>query len=139
MEDIGTPFLQVELVPGENSNRTLLGMGYEADFVDSQRILIKLLFDTASAVSANQPEDILKLSFWGPFFDAVDGLPLDVSNIVIEAPLPPQVPAGAVTETIAATGDAMQATSITVLAGNSIINLLLAGSLAEVWGMINNL
>ena len=33
----------------------------------------------------------------------------------------------------------MQSASATFLAGNSIINILIAGSLAEVWGMINNL
>ena len=33
----------------------------------------------------------------------------------------------------------MQAGSMSVLAGNALINVALAGSLNQVWGMVNNL
>ena len=75
--------------------------------MDSQLILINLLFDKAPAVSGNQPEDFLQLSFYGPFFDEVDGLPLDTDNIVITSSIPPQVELGAVTATIEAGGEVM--------------------------------
>ena len=46
---------------------------------------------------------------------------------------------GAVKDAIEATGKSLQVGSTAALAGNAGINILLAGSLNQVWGMINNL
>ena len=59
--------------------------------------------------------------------------------MIIRKPIPPQVVIGATTEVIEGIGDTMQTVSITALASNSLVNILLAGSLSQVWGMINNL
>ena len=46
-DDVGSGqrFLQIEIIPGENSDGTRLGMLYKAEFEDNQTILIQFLFD----------------------------------------------------------------------------------------------
>ena len=66
---LAIPYLQVEVEPGENSDSTLLDMHFEASFRDNQTIVMQIYFKSAPSVSASQPEDVLKVSFWGPFFD----------------------------------------------------------------------
>ena len=90
-------------------------------------------------VSANQPEDYLVITFWGPFYDKQDGLEILEENKTVRMAIPPQVVPGAVTDAIASAGDSLQAGTTGVLAGNAVINIFLAGSLNQVWGMVNNL
>ena len=81
-------------------------------------------------VSANQPEDILVVTFWGPFFDKQDGLEVDLETRTIRQAIPPQVVPGSITEMIASAGDSLQAGTQGVLAGNVVVNnIWLAGSL----------
>ena len=90
-------------------------------------------------VSAFQPEDELAVTFWGPFFDKQDGLEIEPENRTVRVAIPPQVVPGAITDAIESAGDSLQAGTSGVLAGNAIINIFLAGSLNQVWGMVNNL
>jgi len=53
--------------------------------------------------------------------------------------IPPQLTLGALTDSIEGAGDSLQVTSATTLAGNTALNLLFAGSLNQVWGMVNNM
>lgn len=55
--------------PGENSDPEFLGFTYTVQFVDSTIISLDIKFDSPMYVSANQPEDFLVVTFWGPFYD----------------------------------------------------------------------
>ena len=35
------------------------------------------------------PEDVLVLGFYGPFFDQEDGLPLETDSVLLKKELPP--------------------------------------------------
>ena len=104
---LALPYLQVQVVPGENSDPAFLDMSFEASFTDNQTISMQLDFKNAPSISSNQPEDVLKLSFWGPYFDQQDGLPLEFEDIIIYKPIPPQVVPGLITDTIEQTGDSL--------------------------------
>ena len=57
----------------------------------------------------------------------------------IKHPLPPQLKPGIITDTIEASAETVQTGSVALCAGNAVTNFLLAGSLNQLWGMINNL
>ena len=79
------------------------------------------------------------VSFYGPFFDKEDGLPIETDKIHLEKKIPPQLMPGGLTDAVAAAGDSLAAGSTGLLAGNAVMNIFLQGSLNQVWGMINNL
>ena len=54
-------------------------------------------------------------------------------------PIPPQLVLGLITESIEDASDSLQVTSLTSMAGSAAINMLLASSLNQVWGMVNNM
>ena len=54
-------------------------------------------------------------------------------------PIPPQSEPGTMTQVIVAAASSVQIGSSTVLIGNAALNIILQGSLNQVWGMINNL
>ena len=64
-------------------------MDYELEFVDDTTIKLLIFFKSAPYISAEKPEDMLRISFWGPFFSKEDGQPLDSSTIIIRKPIPP--------------------------------------------------
>ena len=97
--------------------------------MDAKNIEIDIKFDNPTYVSAYQPEDYLIVTFWGPFFDQQDGLEIPLEKRTVRRALPPQVVPGAVTQTIEAAGEGLQASSVSILAGNAALNILLAGSL----------
>ena len=80
-------------------------------------------------MSANQPEDVLVVTFWGPFYDKQDGLEIELETKTVRTAIPPQVVPGAITDAIEAAGGSLQAGTTGILAGNAIINIFLAGSL----------
>lgn len=90
-------------------------------------------------ISASQPEDVLVIRFDGPIIDQQDGLRLPNTETIIRKALPPQVELGTVTESIEAGAETLQSSSALLCAGNAITNFLLAGTLNQLWGMINNL
>jgi len=63
------PFIDVQVIAGANSDPTKLGFDYSIEFVDSKTIEIKLNWQEAAYVSANQPEEILLVKINGPIFD----------------------------------------------------------------------
>lgn len=77
------PFIQIEVEPGYNSDPEKLKFTYTAEFIDSTTIKLNIKFDTPMYVSANQPEDVLVVTFWGPFFDKQDGLEVDLETRTI--------------------------------------------------------
>lgn len=42
---------------------------YTVGFKDAKTLEVTINFKTPTYVSANQPEDILEITFWGPFYD----------------------------------------------------------------------
>ena len=117
----------------------MLGFTTKESWPDEKTITLELVWTNPTSVSASQPEETLVISFYGPFFDQEDGLPLETDNIKLQQKIPPQVVPGALTDAVAAAGDSLQAGSTGMLAGNAVINIFLQGSLNQVWGMINNL
>ena len=61
--------MEVKVEPGENSDPSKLEFTFTAEFIDSQTIELVVKFKTPTYVSANQPEDVLVVTFWGPFYD----------------------------------------------------------------------
>jgi len=62
----------------------------------------------------------------------------DVNNTLIGT-IPLQMKLGAAAEMLEAVGDSIEGGSKALVIGNFIINLLLSGSLAMLWNMINAL
>ena len=137
------PYIEISIEPGdptlETFDPTKLTFTYDAAFEDHRTIKIKVYFDFPVYISAGQKEDILVIKFQGPIYDMQDNLELTDTSKVIRKPLPPQVELGMVTETIEVSANAVQSGSIFMCAGNAVTNFLLAGSLNQLWGMINNL
>ena len=134
------PFVDVQVEPGdEEMDPALLNMTVTSSWSDDTTMNIDIAFAKPPAISASQPEDTLLISFYGPFFDKEDGLPIDTDKIHLSKQIPPQVVPGALTDAVSAAGDSLQAGSTGILAGNAVMNIFLQGSLNQVWGMINNL
>ena len=68
------PWIEVRIEAGENSDPAKLEFTSKVYFTSSSSIEIDLKFDNPTQVSINQPEDILVVTFWGPFIDKEDGL-----------------------------------------------------------------
>jgi hypothetical protein len=68
-EIVEKPYMEVELVPGENSNMTMLNMDYEILMPDDTTLQVKLTFKNPEFVSATVPEDQIRITMWGPFYD----------------------------------------------------------------------
>lgn len=64
---------------------------------------------------------------------------LDKEDIILKMAVPPQKLRGAITQTIETTTETLKGGTTGFLVGNAIVNFVLQGSLAQVWGMINNL
>ena len=55
--------------PGYESDPAFLGFDYDIAFKDSKTIEVTMKWANPPYVSANQPEDVLVITFNGPFFD----------------------------------------------------------------------
>ena len=71
---IQKPYIEVQLIPGENSNRTMLGFDYAVNMPSDTEVEVVVKFEHPEYVSSTQPSDQLEITFWGPFFDQEDGL-----------------------------------------------------------------
>ena len=123
--------------PGFNPEK--LTFDYDINFVGPRTIEINVKWADPVHISASLPADELVIRFNGPFFDTQDGIDIDQAYKEIRSKLPPQVVPGGITNAIQGTGDSLQIMSTTSLASNAAINVFFAGSLSQVWGMINNL
>ena len=109
------------------------------EFADPKTIEIEIFWQNPPYVSANQPEDYLVIKFNGPFFDKQDGIDVESGKKELRVRIPPQLVLGGLTDAIESSGDSLQITSASAVAGNAAMNIFLAGSLNQVWGMVNNL
>ena len=57
------------MIPGYMSDPEKLDYTYTVGFKDAKTLEVTINFKTPTYVSANQPEDILEITFWGPFYD----------------------------------------------------------------------
>ena len=126
---LAKPFLDITIEPGENSDPDYLGMTSTETWKDDQTIELVLKFEKPPAISASDPEDILILGFYGPFFDQEDGLPIESDSVLLTKELPPQVIPGALTDALSAAGESLQASTTSFLAGNAAMNIVMQGSL----------
>ena len=70
-----TPYIEVQIESKKDHDK--IEMNYELEFIDDTTIQLLIFFKSAQYISAEKPEDVLKISFWGPFFSKEDGEPLD--------------------------------------------------------------
>ena len=71
------PYIEVTLLPGENSDVSKLGFDWEVVMKDEMTLDIVVNFENPVYVSAQQPEDFIEITLWGPFFNKEDGLQID--------------------------------------------------------------
>lgn len=62
-------FVEVKVKPGFMSDPSKLEFNYDVVFIDAKIIEVSVEFHNPAYVSANQPEDVLEVTLWGPFFD----------------------------------------------------------------------
>ena len=83
------PFIEISVEPGENSDPSKLKFTYTAEFASSTKVNIEIKWETPTYVSANQPEDVLVVTLWGPFYDKQDGLEVEIEERTIRQFIPP--------------------------------------------------
>ena len=131
-------FIDVYVLPDEDSEVDKLGFDYTIEFVDSQTIEIVIVWENPAFVSSIGTDELI-IDFNGPFYDTEDGVDIDSNLKQLKKAIPPQAVPGALTDAIEGAGSSLSAASTGAVAGNAAVNIFLAGSLNQLWGMVNNL
>ena len=106
--------------------------------LDKDGLEIELDFNEPLDVSSGDEPDLLAVQLNLDQFKNENGKGLQES-LVKYFQIPPQIATQAEADAVDVTCDATQASSQSLLGVNFLANLLLAGSLSQVWSMINGL
>ena len=132
------PVLQVEVIPGLESNETLLGFTWNVTAETERELEIHLFFDNPWYISSNPIPDKVRLTFNDPsLFIGINGITMENTAQVVERYLPSQVPRTAAAIAVEATVAAATQTAKAVVVSNFVMNFILSASLNQLWNLIN--
>lgn len=101
-------------------------------------ILFKLHFNNPLEISQNAESEKIKIIVNLDKYTDKDGLSLP-RNLTLTAYMPRQIPSEAEAATIESAGSSTEDASASVMISNCVVSLIMAGSLNQLWSMMNGL
>jgi len=131
------PAIEFEVIAGNDTDQSRLQFEYEITSFDEDGMTVQFNFTNATEVSINRMPDYLKVTFWAwNLFVDTNGTTFKPQQITIKN-LPTQVPLGQVSA-LKSLGVVATVSMGSTISFNFLLNVLLAGSLNLLWGMLEN-
>jgi len=129
--------IQVEVVPGDISDSSMLNFTYEVTEFGEQGMTVQLNFTNAIEVSSNAT-DYIKVTFWGWWnFTDTEGLTFAPEEVRIKE-MPTQIPLGPHVDWISGLGVVTQISVTVVISASLMMSYCYDSSINYVLGLLEN-
>ena len=132
------PWVEVDLIAGQFSNKSTLSFESSAKFTDSETLEIQLKFKETLAISLYSEPERIQVSLWGAFISKTGHYYINDENRVKQKSVPPQILEDWATQSVAylTEEEVISSASFASVAGNVLKKLFTKGTLNSVISMI---